>query len=73
MVNFSYALLQPLRQTQPDYSVLDLRVNYHGCRYAIETTKMLPQKPAAILFAEIFQQITRLGAIHPVFQHSLSP
>ena len=26
MVNFSYALLQPFRQTQPDYSVLDLKV-----------------------------------------------
>jgi len=73
MVNFSYALLQPLRQTQPDYSVLDLRAYYNGCRYAIEPTKMLSQKPDAILFADIFQQIARLGAIHPVFQFSFSP
>jgi len=29
---------------------------------------MLPQKPDAILLADIFQQIARLSAIHPAFQ-----
>jgi hypothetical protein len=37
MVNFSFALLQPLRQQNPDYSVLDLKSHYRGCRYASET------------------------------------
>ena len=73
MVNFSYALLQPLRQQNSDYSVLDLKSHYRGYRYASETIKMLPQKPDAILLAEIFQQLARLGAIHPVFQPSASP
>lgn len=73
MVNFSYALLQPFRQQQPDYSILDLKSHYHGCRYARETLKMLPQKPDPILLADIFRQIARLGAIHPVFQPSASP
>jgi putative transposase len=73
MVNFSQALLQPFRQCQPDYSVLDLKSHYRGYRYACETIKMLPQKPDAILLADIFQQIARLGAIHPVFQPSASP
>ena len=73
MVNFSYALLQPFRQQNPDYSILDLKSHYRGCRYASETIKMLPQKPDAILLAEIFQQIARLGAIHPVCQPSPSP
>jgi hypothetical protein len=68
MINFSYALLQPFREDQPDYSILDLKSHYRGCRYASETIKMLPQKPDAILLADIFQQIARLGAIHPVFQ-----
>jgi len=67
MVNFSYALLQPLRQQNPDYSVLDLKSHYRGYRYASETIKMLPEKPDAILLAKIFQHIARLGAIHPVF------
>jgi len=64
MVNFSYALLQPFRQHNPDYSILDLKSHYRGCHYAFETIKMLPQKPDAILWADIFQQIARLGAIH---------
>jgi putative transposase len=73
MVNFSQALLQPFRQHQPDYSVLDLKSHYRGFRYASETIKMLPEKPDTILLADIFQQIARLGAIHPVFQPSASP
>jgi hypothetical protein len=73
MVNFSSALLRPLRLQNPDYSVLDLKSHYRGCRYVTETIKMLPKKPDAILMADIFQQIARLGAIHPAFQPSASP
>ena len=55
MVNFSYALLQPFREhNHPEYSVLDLKSHYRGLRYACETIKMLPQKPDAILLADIF-------------------
>jgi putative transposase len=68
MVNLSYALLQPLREQNPDYSVFDLKSQYRGYRYASETIKMLPKKPDAILLAEIFQHIARMGAIHPVSQ-----
>jgi len=73
MVNLSYALLQPFREKQSEYSILDLKSHYRGCRYAFETIKMLPEKPDAILLAEIFQQIARLGAIHSVFQPSATP
>jgi putative transposase len=66
MVNVSQALLQPFRQNQPDYSILDLKSHFRGCRYASETIKMLPQKPDAILLARIFEHIARLGAIHPL-------
>lgn len=76
MVNCSYALLQPFREQNPEYSILDLKSHYRGIRYAQETIKMLPKKPDAILhrpgvpsgLAEIFQQIARLGAIHPASQ-----
>jgi hypothetical protein len=37
MVNFGYALLQPFRQQNPDYNVLDLKSHYRGYRYAAET------------------------------------
>lgn len=73
MVNFSQALLQPARLENPDYSVLDLKSHYRGCRYATETIKMLPQKPDAILLADIFLRIARLGAIHPVLHPLVSP
>lgn len=73
MVNVSYALLPPFRQQQPDFSILDLKAHYRGCRYVSETIKMLPQKPDAILLADILLQVARLGAIHPVFQPSPTP
>jgi putative transposase len=73
MVNFSYALLQPFRQHNSTYSILDLKSHYRGYRYASETIKMLPQKPDPILLADIFLQIARLGAIHPVSLPSAGP
>jgi hypothetical protein len=68
MVNFSAALAEPFRKQNPDFSMLDLKSHYRGYRYATEIIKMLPEKPDRILLAEIFQQIARLGAIHPVSQ-----
>lgn len=73
MVNFSLALVQPFRQQNPEYSILDLKSNYRGYRYATEAIKMLPEKPDAILLADIFQQVARLGAIHPLLHASASP
>jgi len=76
MVNFSHGLLQAHRKTasqgasrkNQDFSILDLKAHYRRYRYACQTIKMLPQKPDGILLADIFQQIARLGAIHPVSQ-----
>jgi hypothetical protein len=68
MVNFSSILLQRFRATNPEFSILDLKSHYRGCRYVSETIKMLPHKPDGILLAEIFQQIARLGMVHPVFE-----
>ena len=68
MVNFSSVLLQRYRENNPEFSVLDLKSHYRGCRYASETIKLLPQKPDGILLAEIFEQIARLGMVHPSFE-----
>jgi putative transposase len=73
MVDSSAALMQPFRQIHPDYSILDLKSHFRGYRYASETIIMLPQKPNAILLPDIFEQIARLGAIHPVFRPSAEP
>ncbi|MBI5824574.1 MAG: transposase [Chloroflexi bacterium] len=68
MVNFSSVLLHRYREHNPEFSVLDLKSHYRGCRYASETIKLLPQKPDGILLAEIFEQIARLGMVHPIFE-----
>lgn len=68
MVNFSSVLLRPYRKSNPQFSVLDLKSHYRGYRYVSETIKLLPQKPDGILLAEIFDQIARLGMVHPVFE-----
>lgn len=68
MVNFSSILLRQYRKNNPVFSILDLKSHYRGCRYVSETIKLLPQKPEGILLAEIFQQIARLGMVHPAFE-----
>lgn len=70
MVNFSSVLLRQYRKHNPEFSVLDLKSHYRGYRYVSETIKLLPQKPDSILLAEIFQQIARLGMVHPAFEPS---
>jgi putative transposase len=68
MVSFSAVLLRQYRRNNPEFSVLDLKSHYRGCRYVSETIKLLPQKPDGILLAEIFEQIARLGMVHPAFE-----
>ncbi len=70
MVNVSSVLLRQYRKSNPEFSVLDLKSHYRGSRYVSETIKLLPQKPDGILLAQIFQQIARLGMVHPVFEPS---
>jgi putative transposase len=72
MVNLSQVLLRRFQQTNPDFSILDLKAHYHGYRYALETIKMLPEKPEANLLTDIFEQIARLGMIHPAFEPAVS-
>jgi hypothetical protein len=73
MVNFSSILLRRFREHNPEFSILDLKSHYRGCRYVSETIKYLPQKLDGILLAEIFEQIARLGMVHPVFEPVSTP
>lgn len=70
MVNCSAVLLRQYRKSNPEFSILDLKSHYRGCRYVSETIKLLPRKPDGILLAELFQQIARLGMVHPAFEPS---
>lgn len=73
MVNFSFALMQPFREHDPDFSVLDLKSHFRGLRYASEIINILPQKPDNILLHQIFEHFARLGAIHPLSSPISSP
>ena len=64
MVNVSQMLMSKFRQSDPDFSVLDLKAYFRGCKYATELIKMLPQKPDAIFVSQLFQRIATLGSIH---------
>src|SRR4029077_1544422 len=64
MVNVSYRLRGALHPRDPDYSVLDLKADYRGCKYVEETIKMLPEKPEPILLAKIRNHVACLGRIH---------
>jgi putative transposase len=49
MVNVSHLLRRDFRQSYPEFSVLNLKANFRGDKYASDMIKMLPQKPDAIL------------------------
>lgn len=64
MVNVAHRLRADIQARDPDYSVLDLKADWRGCKYVEETIKMLPEKPEPILFAKILNRIASLGRIH---------
>jgi putative transposase len=72
MVNVSHRLLCDLRQSDPASGILDLKAQCRGYKYVTETIKMLPEKPAPVLLAQIFTKVACLGRIH-VVQSSFSP
>lgn len=63
MVNVSQILLKPYRQTDPQFSVLDLKAQFRAQRYLHETIKLLPFSPEPHLISRIWQRLTRFGAI----------
>jgi len=69
MVNLSHVLLEDLRQTDPQCSVLDLKAQCRGYRYVTELIKLLPQSPDEDLTAQLFRQVAQLGRIHPAEPH----
>jgi hypothetical protein len=65
MVNVSAVLLQPYRQHQPDFSVLDLKTHFRARRYLDETINSLPDPPAPHLISRLWQRFSSLGSIRP--------
>jgi len=65
MVNLSAVLLQPHRQREPDFSVLDLKTHFRARRYLSETIKPFPDPPAPDLISRLWQRLASLGGIRP--------
>jgi hypothetical protein len=63
MVNLSAVMLKPYRDTQPDFSVLDLKAQFRARRYLDETIKMLPDPPGDDLVSRIWRRLTALSGI----------
>jgi len=63
MVNLTHILLQPCRDHQSDFSVLDIKAHYRARRYLSETIKMLPEIPAPDLISRIWRRLARFGGI----------
>lgn len=69
MVNLVDVLLGTKRQTDHQWSVLDLKAHCRGYAYVIETIKLLPEPPDEYIIAQIFHQVASLGRIHPPELH----
>ncbi len=65
MVNLFAVLLQPHRQREPDFSVLDLKTHFRARRYLSETIKSLPDPPAPDLISRLWHRLAALGGIRP--------
>lgn len=63
MVNCSHVMLEPYRQHDPHFSVLDLKAQFRAQRYLTETIKMLPEIPEPHLISRIWQRLARFGGI----------
>jgi putative transposase len=65
MVNVSQALMRPMRSQWPELSVNDLKTWFRSQKYVVETLKLLPEMPEAILIDQVIAQVAQLGRINP--------
>ncbi len=63
MVNFSQVMLEPYREQDPYFSILDLKAQFRARRYLSETIKMLPETPDPHLISRIWRRLSRFGGI----------
>jgi putative transposase len=63
MVNLSAVMLNPYRDDQPDFSVLDLKTQFRARRFLDETIKMLPDPPGDDSISRIWRRLTAFSSI----------
>jgi hypothetical protein len=64
MVNVSQALMRPMRTRWPELSMNDLKTWFRSRKYVVETLKLLPEMPEAILIDQVIAQVAQLGRIN---------
>jgi putative transposase len=69
MVNVSYALIRPMREQWPAFSVNDLKAWFRGRKYVVETLKWLPEPPDASFIDHVVRQMAELGRVN----HTVNP
>ena len=69
MVNMSHALIRPMRQEWPAFSVNDLKAWFRGRKYAVEMLKLLPESPSSIFIDQVVAHMAELGRVN----HAVNP
>ena len=64
MVNLSHALIRPMRDQWPAFSVNDLKAWFRGRKYATELLKLLPESPGSIFMDQVVAQMAELGRVN---------
>jgi hypothetical protein len=66
MVNFSHAVMRPLRAQWPEVSVIDLKAWFRSKKYVVETLQLLPEMPEAIFIEQAIARMAELGRVNHV-------
>jgi putative transposase len=69
MVNLSQALIRPMRDQRPAFSVNDLKAWFRGRKDVVETLKLLPEPPDSIFIDQVVAHMAELGRIN----HAVNP
>jgi putative transposase len=69
MVNLSHALIRPMRDQWPAFSINDLKAWFRGRKYAVEMLKLLPELPDAMFIDQVVAQMAELGRVN----HAVNP
>jgi putative transposase len=64
MVHLSHAVIGPMRDQWPAFSVNDLKAWLRGQKYGVETLKLLPEPPDAIFIDQVVAQMAALGRVN---------
>lgn len=64
MTNLAGSLVRQRRTTLPDFSVADLKAEFRGRFYALETLKLFPDSPDRGFIDRLFDRFSSIGAVN---------